>query len=248
MPTGEQLLTSSSEAVQGSTTEKTFCSRMRRAMSCVYCAPKSRMTMDSLSLDWGSTDEFLKSAAPCKEADYGGLKLRLYSQVRSIAQNRFLTVDSGLGRWRQLRNWDRRRRNRSVRHFCDADIPCQTRHVQPIHNRKIDQRHQKYANDHQSPGSDLDKGERRRYSRSRDAERHQVRQPGPCAHGKHRSGPFSKEFDGSEDRAESVFAVADHEHAAKREPPVQDQPRDADQSSQREENNEHQAGPGVRIR
>src|ERR1700691_369461 len=69
MPAGEQLLTSSSEAVQGSTTEKTFCSRMRRAMSCVYCAPKSRMTMDSLSLDWGSTDEFLKSAVPCKETD-----------------------------------------------------------------------------------------------------------------------------------------------------------------------------------
>src|SRR5271156_691330 len=67
MPTGEQLLTSSSEAVQGSTTEKTFCSRMRRAMSCVYCAPKSRMTIDSLSLDWGSTNEFLKSAGRCKE-------------------------------------------------------------------------------------------------------------------------------------------------------------------------------------
>src|SRR5207302_2023025 len=66
MPTGAQLLTSSSEAVQGSTTEKTFCSRMRRAMSWVYCAPKSRMTMDSLSLDWGSTDEFLKSDGPCK--------------------------------------------------------------------------------------------------------------------------------------------------------------------------------------
>src|SRR5580700_11928135 len=69
MPTGAQLLTSSSEAVQGSTMEKTFCSRMRRAMSCVYCAPKSRMTIDSLSLDWGSTDEFLKSAVPCKELD-----------------------------------------------------------------------------------------------------------------------------------------------------------------------------------
>src|ERR1700733_7212077 len=69
MPTGEQLLISSSDAVQGSTTEKTFCSRMRRAMSCVYCAPKSRMTMDSLSLDWGSTDEFLKSCVPCKEPD-----------------------------------------------------------------------------------------------------------------------------------------------------------------------------------
>src|SRR5258706_12487828 len=71
MPTGAERLISSSDAVQGSTTEKTFCSRMRRAMSCVYCAPKSRMTMDSLSndwvrLDWGSTDEFLKSDGRCK--------------------------------------------------------------------------------------------------------------------------------------------------------------------------------------
>ena len=31
--------------VQGSTTENTFCSRIRLAISCVYCAPKSRMTM-----------------------------------------------------------------------------------------------------------------------------------------------------------------------------------------------------------
>src|SRR5580698_5257613 len=66
MPTGEQLLTSSNEAVQGNTTEKTFCSRMRRAMSWVYCAPKSRITMDSLSLDWGSTDDFIKSYRRCK--------------------------------------------------------------------------------------------------------------------------------------------------------------------------------------
>src|SRR5580692_13028582 len=86
MPTGEQLLTSSSEAVQGSTTEKTLCSRMRRAMSCVYCAPKSRMTMDSLSLDWGSTDESLKSAVPCKEPDrreFQAMSVRPGSECRS---------------------------------------------------------------------------------------------------------------------------------------------------------------------
>src|SRR5580658_10011173 len=80
MPTGAFALTSSSAAVHGSTTEKTFCSRMRRAMSCVVCAPKSRMTMDGLSsgcltLDWGSTDEFLKSHGPCK-----GLKLAAWSR------------------------------------------------------------------------------------------------------------------------------------------------------------------------
>src|ERR1700730_16115983 len=56
IPTGAQLLTSSSEAVHGNTTEKTFCSRMRRAINCVYCAPKSRMTIDSTSDDWLSDD------------------------------------------------------------------------------------------------------------------------------------------------------------------------------------------------
>ncbi len=45
MPAGEYLRSSSSFAVHGSTTENTFCLRMRRAISCVYCAPKSRMTM-----------------------------------------------------------------------------------------------------------------------------------------------------------------------------------------------------------
>src|SRR6185312_7877546 len=49
------------EALQGRTTEKTFCSRMRRAMSCEYCAPKSRMT-----IDWFSTDEFRRLANKCK--------------------------------------------------------------------------------------------------------------------------------------------------------------------------------------
>src|SRR5580700_5604729 len=101
MPTGPQLLTSSSDAVQGRTTEKTFCSRMRRAMSCVYCAPKSRMTIDSLSLDWGSTDEFLKSAGACKELDRRdaasyvstarfGISLRIVS-------SRSMVVRSGAG-------------------------------------------------------------------------------------------------------------------------------------------------------
>src|ERR1022692_4953692 len=121
MPTGAQLLISCSEAVQGSTTEKTFCSRMRRAMSCVYCAPKSRMTMDwlsddSLSLDWGSTDEFLKSDGPCKGPSRRDVacnvlppanrvvptsvppharrsKLRLHHKVRNIAEDRLIAVN-----------------------------------------------------------------------------------------------------------------------------------------------------------
>src|ERR1035438_10160603 len=55
MPTGEELRISSTVALKGRTTEKTFCSRMRRAISCEYCAPKSRTMMD-----WVSTDEFLR--------------------------------------------------------------------------------------------------------------------------------------------------------------------------------------------
>src|SRR5260370_36585457 len=46
MPTGEYLRISSIFELQGRTTENTFCSRTRRAISCEYCAPKSRMTMD----------------------------------------------------------------------------------------------------------------------------------------------------------------------------------------------------------
>ena len=46
MPAGAYLWISFSEAVQGSTTENTLCSRIRRAISCVYCEPKSRTTID----------------------------------------------------------------------------------------------------------------------------------------------------------------------------------------------------------
>ena len=44
-PNGRYDSISASGTVQGSTTQNTFCSRMRRAISCVYCEPKSRMTM-----------------------------------------------------------------------------------------------------------------------------------------------------------------------------------------------------------
>ena len=46
---GRRERISASEAVQGRTTEKTFCSRMRRAMSWVYWLPKSRMTIEEVS-------------------------------------------------------------------------------------------------------------------------------------------------------------------------------------------------------
>src|ERR1017187_6802655 len=44
-PSGFSARISAIGAVQGSTTEKTFSSRIRRAISCVYCEPKSRMTI-----------------------------------------------------------------------------------------------------------------------------------------------------------------------------------------------------------
>src|SRR5271168_4954562 len=106
MPTGAQLLISSSEAVQGSTTEKTFCSRMRRAMSCIYCAPKSRMTIDwvrgdwvsddRVILDWGSTDEFLKSRGLCKEPCRGDAAS--YVDVSTARLGRSLRI----GSWRSI--------------------------------------------------------------------------------------------------------------------------------------------------
>src|SRR5579872_2248674 len=61
IPAGEYLRISSILAVQGRTTENTFCSRTRRAINCEYCAPKSRTTIDC-----DSTDECLKSEVPCK--------------------------------------------------------------------------------------------------------------------------------------------------------------------------------------
>src|SRR5258708_38437390 len=61
IPTGRYLRISSRDAVQGRTTEKTFSSRMRRAMSCVYCEPKSRMTIDC-----SSTNNFARFARVCK--------------------------------------------------------------------------------------------------------------------------------------------------------------------------------------
>src|SRR5438094_10559617 len=63
IPSGWYFWISSIFELQGRTAEKTFCSRTRRAISCEYCAPKSRTT-----IDWVSTDEFLRSLPLCKEA------------------------------------------------------------------------------------------------------------------------------------------------------------------------------------
>src|SRR5258708_3765589 len=61
IPTGRYFRISSRVAVQGSTAEKTFNSRIRRAISCVYCEPKSRMTIDC-----SSTNDFARFARVCK--------------------------------------------------------------------------------------------------------------------------------------------------------------------------------------
>src|SRR6185437_458099 len=62
IPIGLCFLISSSFELQGRTTEKTFCSRTRRAISCEYCAPKSSTTIEG-----GSTNEFLREFPPSKE-------------------------------------------------------------------------------------------------------------------------------------------------------------------------------------
>src|SRR5580658_10397774 len=172
-------------------------------------------------------------------------KLGLYSQVRNIAENGFVTVDRSAVRRRRWRNWDRRGRNWSVRHFGDADVASETRHVQPIHNGKIRQRHQKHADDHQSPGNNLDESERHRHQRRGSAESYQVSESCPCAYGKYWSGSFSKKSNGGGERPQRVLTVADREHAGEREQPVQGRPCYADQSSQRKEKNENQRRPWV---
>src|SRR5271170_3518885 len=45
MPTGSCARISSSEAVHGRIAEKTCCSRIRRAINCVYWPPKSSTTI-----------------------------------------------------------------------------------------------------------------------------------------------------------------------------------------------------------
>src|SRR5271155_2436758 len=50
IPTGSCARISAIVAVHGRIAEKTSCSRMRRAMSCVYCPPKSRTTIPFLTI------------------------------------------------------------------------------------------------------------------------------------------------------------------------------------------------------
>src|SRR5260370_36893367 len=86
MPTGEYLRMSSIVELQGRTAEKTCCSRTRRAISCEYCAPKSRTT-----IDWVSTNEFLRSSLPCKEER----QVASGRQQRNVAQDHFIAIHRG---------------------------------------------------------------------------------------------------------------------------------------------------------
>src|SRR5579884_2405518 len=98
---------SSSETVQGSTAEKTFCSRMRRAMSCVYCDPKSRITIDCVADCAGErvaagvvTVQFGRDAGECKEywnrCDDGGV-LTAQREVRDVAKVPLQRIGCGAG-------------------------------------------------------------------------------------------------------------------------------------------------------
>src|SRR5438094_3896641 len=83
IPSGWYFWISSIFELQGRTAEKTFCSRTRRAISCEYCAPKSRTT-----IDWVSTDEFLRSLVQCKDqVAESGTSLKISSPGSTAADS-----------------------------------------------------------------------------------------------------------------------------------------------------------------
>src|SRR5260370_41787829 len=86
MTNGEYLRMSSIVELQGRTAEKTCCSRSRRAISFEYCAPKSRTT-----IEWVSTNEFLRSSLPCKEERQGASG----RQQRDVAHGHFIAIHRG---------------------------------------------------------------------------------------------------------------------------------------------------------
>src|SRR5438445_4195178 len=90
IPTGEYFWISSIFELQGRTAEKTFCSRTRRAISCEYCAPKSRTT-----IDWVSTNEFLRSLSQCKDQLAGRGKSLKISSPGSTAADSFGNAPGG---------------------------------------------------------------------------------------------------------------------------------------------------------
>src|ERR1700731_2019488 len=54
-------------------------------------------------------------------------KLRLYGQVRNVAEDQLLAVDRCARRW----NWQGRGFSQGLRHFCDADVSREARDIQP---------------------------------------------------------------------------------------------------------------------
>src|SRR5712692_4717486 len=155
-------------ALNARTTEKTFCSRMRRAISCEYWAPKSRTTMD-----WVSTDKCLRSRRKCKGGT-GGVASERWTVVngqwsvrgrRNIAKDEFLWINAAsrwraqcrmLGAFRRLpRPHVCRRRFRSIHH---AHIRRQAPHIKKINHSKIQQRHQQHATQNHTCGQHTREG------------------------------------------------------------------------------------------
>src|SRR5215472_16873097 len=73
MPLGFSSSTRSSGAVQGSTTENTSSSRILRAINCVYCDPKSRMTM--VDDPCVSTTPVYRAPQPCGGSGSGSCRI-----------------------------------------------------------------------------------------------------------------------------------------------------------------------------
>jgi len=76
-------------------------------------------------------------------------KLHFYGKIWKVAQDRFVAVDGGLGRF-ELRSGHWRGCGQSIRHLRDANVAGEARHVKPVRNRKISERHKNDACDHDS--------------------------------------------------------------------------------------------------
>src|SRR5256885_6164263 len=71
MPAGSYFRICASGTVQGRMAENTCCSRMRRAINCVYCPPKSRTTMPPrsfMSLNYDDIHKLVRNDHPLQDS------------------------------------------------------------------------------------------------------------------------------------------------------------------------------------
>jgi hypothetical protein len=178
---------------------------------------------------------FSKSEVPCKGADPPKRnKLRLYGQVRNVAQNWFVAVDHVFYRHSAGRCWRKRRRcKQCIRHFCDANIAGKACDVEPVHNGQIHERHENDSGDYKSQGRNPDESERQRNHSSGDAESNQVREAGPRTHRDNGTSALTKKGDSCGKSGQCIFFIVNRKYSCERQPPVQTPTRDADYSSQR---------------